>query len=120
MGDRGVVVAVDQVVRHAGMVRLLGKDLLQNSGGLELAGVRLVGRERSRVEGERVEDRCLPVIRIAKGELLHGFLVGESPSAVIDLVRVPVERLEPRDVISLALGLRSRSLRPFDGGPPFG
>jgi hypothetical protein len=55
VGDWRKVIAVDQVVRHARVLRLLGEDLLEDGRRLELVGVGLVARVERHVERERVE-----------------------------------------------------------------
>jgi hypothetical protein len=44
IGNRRIVVEVNQIVRDAGMLRLANKDGLKNRGSLELVGVGFVGR----------------------------------------------------------------------------
>ena len=114
--DGRVVVAVDEVVRGARMVRLLPEHGLEDRRRLELLGVRLVGRHRGGVERERVEDRGLAVARVARGQLLHRLLVGDRPRPVVDLVVVLVEDLDRRDVVELALALRAGRPGARDGG----
>ena len=46
LGDRRIVVEMDQVVRDAGMLRLALKDRLQDRRSLELVGIGLVGRPK--------------------------------------------------------------------------
>ena len=120
LGDRRVIVTVDEVVRDTRVLWLGGEDLLEDRRGLQLVGVRLVGRERRRVEGEGVEHRRLPVLRVARGELLHRLAVGERARPVVDLVGVLVEHLDRADVVALALRLGARRLGPLDGRPPVG
>ena len=43
-GKFGIVVAMDYVVRNAGMVGILHLQLLEDFGGLQLLGVGFVGR----------------------------------------------------------------------------
>ena len=92
-GDRREVVAVDQVVRHAGVIRLLGEDRLQNGSGLQLVPVRLVVRVQRGVERERIEDRRLGVLRILPGDGFHHLFVRDGALRVRDLVGVLIERV---------------------------
>ena len=101
-GQGRIVIAVDDVVRDAGMVRLLGQDLLEDRARLQLIGVRLVGRRRRRVQRERIEHRGLAVVGIAPVELLHRLLVGGGPRAMVQLVVVAIVRLDRGDVVLLA------------------
>ena len=63
LGDRRIVVEVDQIVRDAGMLRLAFADRLQDRRALELVGIGLVGRRSRGVERERVVDLRLVVVR---------------------------------------------------------
>ena len=118
--DRGIVVAVDQIVGDARMLWLLGEDLLEHARGLQLVGVGLVRRQRGRVEGERVEDRRLTVLGVTRRELLHRLPVGERAGAVVHRGGVFVERLDRGDVVALARHPGARGLCPLDGGPAVG
>ena len=69
LGDRRIVVEMDQVVRDAGMLRLALEDRLQDRRALELVGVGLVGGRSRGVERQRVVDLRLVVVRIALREL---------------------------------------------------
>ena len=64
VGDRRIVVEVDQIMRHAGMMRLALGDLFEDRRALELVGVGLVGRRRRGVERERIVDLRFVVVRI--------------------------------------------------------
>ena len=59
LGQRRVVIGMDEVVHHARMVRLAHDLRLQDLGRLELLGVGLVGRQRGHVEREGIVDRGL-------------------------------------------------------------
>src|SRR3989442_214116 len=120
LGDRRVIVAVDQIVRDTRMLRLRGEHLLEDPRGLELVGVRLVRRERGRVERQGVEDRRLAIVRVARGELLHRLPVAERAGPVVYRVGVLVEGLDRRNIVTLALGLGARGLRALDGRPAVG
>ena len=76
LGERRIVVEVDQVMRHAGMLRLAFRDRLQDGRAFELVGVGLIGRRRRGVERERVVNLRFVVVRIALRKLLHGLGVG--------------------------------------------
>src|SRR5437762_12025859 len=56
-----IVIAMNQVVRHSGMMRLLLKNWLQNFTTLTLIGKRLVSFRSADVQGQSVKDRGLAV-----------------------------------------------------------
>ena len=113
-----VVVAVDDVVCHARMVWLLGEHLLEHGARLELPRVGLVRELGGFVEGEGIEDRGLTVVRVAQGQLLHGFLIGEDTRLVVDRVEVAIVRVECGDPIPLARGRGAGGLGLLEGLPP--
>ena len=96
LGDRRIVVEMDQIVRDAGMLRLALEDRLQDRRAFELVGVGLVGRRGRRVERERVVDLRLVVFRIALRQLLHGLGIGLHARAVVDLVVIGVHDARAR------------------------
>ena len=118
LGQRRVVVAVDDVVRGAGMIRLGGHDLLGQLSRFLLLGVGLVVRLRGGLQRERVEGHRLAVLRIASVHLGHRLLVGERSCLVVELVPVLVEGLGGGDPIALALRLGRRGLGLLDRFPP--
>ena len=65
LGEGGIVVGVNQIVRHARMLRPALGDRLQDGSRLELVGVGLVRRRRSDVEREGIVDLHFVVIGIA-------------------------------------------------------
>jgi hypothetical protein len=66
VGKRRHVVAVNDVVREARVLGLAREQLLEYRAGLETAGVGLVGRLLRGGQRERVENRGLDVLRIAR------------------------------------------------------
>ena len=97
-----LVVGVDQVVGHAGMVGLDGEEFFQDRRRLLAIGeggvvVRFGGEQR-----ERVEDRGFVIVRIGLVNLLHRVGVGLGASFVIQLLRVAVEGRDGCDVGLLA------------------
>jgi len=84
--QRCEVVAVDQVVRNARMVRQFFHFFVQDSGGLELFRKALVGEIDRRVERQSVEDRRLPVLRVVLVQLLHCLLIKRGAGLVVDSV----------------------------------
>ena len=112
------VVGVDQVMRDPRMVGQLRPHRLQDRARLFLIGVGLVGRRRSRDQGEGIEHAAFPIIGIAQMHLLHRFFVSDGARAVIDLVVVPVESRDRRDVIAFAIGFLLRGHRLLDRRRP--
>src|SRR2546421_414659 len=80
-GDRREVVAVDQVVRYAGVIRVLLVDRLQNRDGLEQGRHALV--VEGLVEGQRVEDLGLDVVGILLAQRLHRVRVVLGASVLV-------------------------------------
>ena len=81
-------ITVDDVVCHAGMIRLRGKNLFQNGARILLAGISLVRRRGigGAQQGERVEDCRLGIVRIPPMELCYRFFVGHHPGEMVHLV----------------------------------
>ena len=105
VGQGRVVVAVDQVMRDAGVIRLRSEDRLEDPRGVPLVRVRLVGGRRGRVERERVEDGRLGVIGITLVNAAHGRLVAEGPTPMIHSTGVLVECGDGVDPGRFAVGL---------------
>ena len=115
IGQRRHVVAVDDVVRDARMIGLLGVELLEDRPGLQLIRVRLVGRLRGGRERQRVEDRRLAIGRILRGQIPHRLRVRDDARALIDRGEISVELRRGGDVAPLALRLGGRLERERDG-----
>ena len=113
--NRRSVVQVDQIMRHARMVRLALRDRLQDRRAFELLGVSLVGRRRRRVQRERVVDLRLVVFRVALRQLLHRLRIGHDAGAVVDLVMVGIHHGERVDVVALTLRLGADAFALRDG-----
>ncbi len=112
LGDGRKVVAVDQVMRDAGVVRVLLVDRLEDLDGSQQ---RLHGLVVERlVQREGVEDLRLGVVRVLGGEPLHRLRVILRARVLVDLVVVLVELLERRQPVALALGLGPDGLTLLD------
>ncbi len=105
------VVAVDDVVRQPGVLRLRLPELLQDCAGFQLIGVRLVGRIRRRRERERVERRGLGVIRVARRKTAHRVPIAQHARALVERIRIVEQRRARSDVVALARRLRAGRLR---------
>ena len=64
VGDRRIIVEMDQIVRDTGMLRLALPDRLQDCRALELLRVGLVIGRRRRIERDRIENLRFVVVRI--------------------------------------------------------
>ena len=124
-GERRRVVEMDQVMRHARMLRLTRPDLFKNSRTFQLIGIGLVRRRRPDIERQRIVDLRFIVIRISSCELLHRLEIIQHAGAMIDLVVIGIHCGERFDVVALALGLgadrlafreRGSTLREVLGG----
>src|SRR5262249_30896207 len=111
LGQRRRIVAVNEVMRDAGMIGHLGADRLENGGGLALICGGLVGGERRRLEGGPIENRRLAVLGEAVVQLRHRLLIGERPRAMVARSEILVEGGDRLDVATLALGLGAECLR---------
>jgi hypothetical protein len=98
---------VDQVVRDAGMIGVLGELLLEDRGRLEVRGISLVGRRLRPGEVQGVEDLCLVVVRILRRECLVGLGARELARALGAVGEVRVVGCDRLEVVALALGLRA-------------
>ncbi len=116
LGKRRRIVAVDEIVRDAGMIGRRNLCLFEDGRRFALVRIGLVGRQRRRVERQRVEYAGLPVIRIAQIDLLHRLLVGKAARAVIRGAPVLVECADRLDVVSLAIGFGADAARLLNRG----
>src|SRR3981081_1811310 len=86
--DRRIIVEVDQVVCHAGMLRLALCDPFQDGRTFELVSVGLV-RWRSRgIEGQRIVNLRLVIAWMTLRQLLHRLGIGVFAQAGLDLVEL--------------------------------
>src|SRR4029077_17796766 len=83
LGERRIIVAMDQIMNDAGMICVLFPQLFQDGGCLELLRqTRVVGRGVTYSEdSERVEGLGFEIVWILVAELPHCFLVGNHPVA---------------------------------------
>ena len=120
LGNRRIVVEMNQVMRHAGMLRLASRDRLQDRCALELAGVGLVGRRRRGIQRECIVDLRLVVVGIALRQLLHGLRIGLKAGAVVDFLIVGVHDGKRVQIVALALRLGADALSLCDRGSALG
>jgi hypothetical protein len=112
--QRRRVVEMDQIVGDAGMTWLALEDRLKDRGALELHRIGLIARRSRDVKLDRVEDLGLVVIRISLRHAFHGLKVREHAGAMINFVKVGIERGQRIDEIALALRLRADRLGLVD------
>jgi hypothetical protein len=86
VGQRRIVVAVNDVVRQAGVIRVGGDQRFENRASLQRFGVAGVGRRRGgdRRDGQGVKDRRLRVGAIRGGHPADGVAIGDEPRQLID------------------------------------
>ena len=70
-GQHFVVIAVDQVVRYAGMAGQFFQQRLQDLAALALVGIALVAARRRFIQRQRIKDRCFNVVRICRMQFRH-------------------------------------------------
>src|SRR6266567_8889377 len=120
LGDRRIVVKVNQVMRHAGMLWLTYCDRLQDGRALELVGVGFVGWRSRGVERKRIIDLRFVVVGIALCQLFHGLGVSLHARTVIDFFMVGVHDRKRVEIIALALRLGADALSLCDRGRALG
>jgi len=107
VGDRRRVVAVDQIVRDAGMVGVLLEFILEDRRRLEIRRVGLVGLRLGPGEIERIEDLRFVVGLVLLGERFVRLRARELAVALGTRREVLVIGGDSFDVVALALGLRA-------------
>ncbi len=115
VGERRHVVAVDDVVGEAGVLRVLLDQPFEDPGRLEQVGVGLVGRRVRAGDRQRVEHLRLDVGRVRRGDGRHRVAVGDDAGALIDGVGAGEERRDGVDVGLLARRRRLEGLAAIDG-----
>ncbi len=114
--ERREVVAVDQVVRDAGVVGVFPVE--RREDGDRLAQRRHVLVVEDLVQRQRVEHFRLDVVRVLLRQRLHRLLVVAGARVLVDLVVVLVELLDRREPVALALGLGADRLALLDRVQP--
>ncbi len=102
LGEGWVVVGVDQVVRHAGMVGVLVEQRLQDLRRPQLVGIGPVRGVEVRRGDERVQDGRFHVLRIGGGDLAHLLLEGRHARRVLKALPVAHKGLHRGHVAFLA------------------
>ena len=116
LGERRKVVAVDQEMRDARMVRILRQQRLEELRRLERLRVGLIVQIGGEIERERVEDFRFDVLRILRDQPRHRFLIGDRTLAPALRADVGIEERGGVDIVALALRLRADRFRFFDRG----
>ena len=116
-----IIDAVNDVVRHARMVRMACQHLVENLAALLLPRIRLVGRVEvsDRHQLQSVENRGLVVAGVAIADRGQSPFVILRPGRVIDRLPVLVEHREGLDVVALAVRLRVNGARSRAAAPCF-
>ena len=74
--ERRRIIEVNKIMSDTRVPRLPLVDRLQDGRSLELIGISLIGRRGRDVQGNRVEDLCLIVVRIFCSQRFHRLEVG--------------------------------------------
>jgi hypothetical protein len=114
MRQRRVIVAVDEIMEHAGMVGELLADLFEDGPSLQQFGIGLVARQRRLIERQRVKDGRLGVVRILLHQLFHCLFVSEAACRLVDPVVVLVIELDRREPVALPFCLGADRLALLD------
>src|SRR5580692_3362709 len=86
-----LVIAMNEVVRDAGMVRFDSEEFFQDRGGLLAVGEGFVVVRFGGEQGERVENRRFVIVRIGLVNLLHRVGVRLGANRMVKLFRIAVE-----------------------------
>ena len=78
-----LIVTVDQIVRHAGMIRLDGEESFENRGGLLAVCERCIFVRLGSEQRERIERGRFVIVRIGLVHLLHRLGVGFGAGLVV-------------------------------------
>src|SRR5215469_4292680 len=109
-----VVVGVDDVVGYSRVLWLLCEQRLEYGAGLSLVDVGLVFRGRGGEQRQRVKDGSFMILGIARLQMVHSRLVSPRASTVVQLVGVPVKRLDGGDIVSFTLRFRAGRVCSFE------
>ena len=101
--DWGEVVAMNEVVRNAGVGGIFFVERLENFDRFQQRLHALVVEHL--VQRQRMEDLCLHIARILHGERIHCVLVITGASVLVHLFEILVELPDCRQPVALALGL---------------
>src|SRR5262249_41745327 len=112
-----VIVTVDDVVRDAGVVGMLRFEFLKDSSRHKGLGIALVCGIGRFVERERVENRRLGVIRVARGQARHCRFITCGSSLLRNRLVVLEECSKRLNPVALAICLLRSRTRLLDGLP---
>ena len=113
------IIAVDQVMGDAGMVRLLRQDAVQDRRRLFLIRIGFVGWRRSCNQGKRVKNGGFVVFRIARRKPLHSVTPGERALPMGYLIRILIKLFDCGNVVAFTLCFGSNRVGFFDRSHPF-
>src|SRR5499427_7567356 len=99
------------------MLRVLLEQLLQDGDRLELVSVAHVGLRGRRLQGQRIENLYLVVVRVALRHLLHRVVVGAQAGLDVGLVMISVVSANRVDPAALAIRLRANLARLLQRSP---
>ncbi len=116
-GKRRKVVGMNEVVRHARMLRVLVEELLQKRRGFDLVGIGQVAFLRRGLQRQRIIDLHLVIVGIALRHALHRGIVGCQSGTHGNLVMVAEIGAQRLDPVALTLRLRPGHPRFFQRVP---
>src|SRR5262249_2121513 len=93
------------------MLRVLLEQLLQDGDRLELVSVAHVGLRGRRLQGQRIENQYLVVVRVALRHLLHRAVVGAQAGLDVGLVMISGVSADRGGPGALAIRLRANLAR---------
>jgi hypothetical protein len=108
LGQRRIVVGVDQVMRHAGMIGMGLKQRFENFRRPHLVGIGPIGWIEIGRGHQRMQDRGFHVIGIVGRDLTQRLLECLHAGAMVERVAILYEGLQRLDVALLALARKAR------------
>ena len=109
------VVAVNDVVREARMLRLGREELLEDCARLQAARVGFVGWLLGRAQRQGVEDRRFGILGESVGDAGHRIAIRQDSRVLIHGVRIGEQLRGGIDVRAFAIGLRADGFCSVEG-----
>ena len=116
LGDRGIVVEMDQIMRDSGVPRLALEDRFEDCGTLKLVGIALVVGRRRDIESNRIRDLGFVIVWIALRQRFHRLQIFLHALGVGQLVVIGIKNEESVDVLAFAWCFRAERSCFFQDG----